>query len=168
MEQYVVDGNKRIAQFMGYTYYPHNYKPKENKQRPFVPGWKRWEWASESSKMNLDPNAYLSRSHNGLLYYHKWDALMKVIAKIYRLRAKYVVDFSPEQLAKEAELSMNKLQIYAPITVVWDAVLQFLDWYYVAYEERWEKLPDFSENKPLVSLLNDGITIGLDNGTETT
>jgi hypothetical protein len=83
-KEYVVDGNKLLAYFMGYEYIPHN-NPQDWK-----PGW--WKRTTHprfrygdgrtSSMLKIDGNLYLGRNHHNLRYYNSWDWLMGVLDKL--------------------------------------------------------------------------------------
>lgn len=82
-----LEQNKFIAEYMGYTYYPHNCEALEGK---YDAGWKRHPKAYALSKMNFHPfidfppDAYLCRGHNGLMYNRSWNAQIPVWAKLSR------------------------------------------------------------------------------------
>lgn len=81
----IIEGNKKIAQFMGYTYFPHM------KGEQKAPGWKTTIDTSIFSKFNQSYNIllkknenkreYLCRGHNGLKYHISWDWLIEAIIK---------------------------------------------------------------------------------------
>lgn len=134
----ILEGNKRIAQFMGYTYFPSTYRP-INPIGAFEPGWKKNENAKSFSKMNFGAKEYLCRNHTGLLYHQNWEWMHEVLTKIKQAQKEYVEFLSFEQLKKETELEIFKLSILSSLPVVRKAVIQFLDWYEAAVEERFPK-----------------------------
>jgi hypothetical protein len=103
----IIEGNKLIAQFMGYTYFPHNMEGVK------VPGWKTTIDTDYLSKLNrakdmfdggltihqpdgkiievpkkhgeIIKRRYLGRSHNDLKYYSDWNWMMEVLNKIESL-----------------------------------------------------------------------------------
>ena len=69
----ILEGNKLIAVFMGYQYYP---LPED---RSYNPGW----WVKDKQKtINKISHTYLCRSHNDLKYHNSMDWLLPVIDKI--------------------------------------------------------------------------------------
>jgi hypothetical protein len=80
----IVEGNKKIAEFMGYKYYPHNTPDID--RRKIIPGWKSHPHASDMLKMNpinrIPRNAFLCRNHNQLIYNSDWNWIARVVDKI--------------------------------------------------------------------------------------
>lgn len=76
----ILEGNKLVAVFMGYTYFGHN--------DPRLPegaesGWKTDAKASNFTKINrLAGNKYLCRNHNQLVYHRDWNWMMEVVDRI--------------------------------------------------------------------------------------
>lgn len=68
----IMDGNKVMAEYLGYKYYPLN----EPYGRDKVVGWIK----PRCSPMN--PEFKMCRSHRDLPFYNDWNALMRVIDKI--------------------------------------------------------------------------------------
>lgn len=68
----ITEGNKLIAEFMGYKYFPHP----ENKN----PGWKVNANIEKGSKIG-----YLCRNNHNLRYYNSWSWIMPVLDKIERM-----------------------------------------------------------------------------------
>lgn len=84
----IVKYNKLIAQYMGYTYFPHNHINKNGKLTS--PGWKVHENVDSMSKMNRNINDYLCRNHNALAYHFDWNWLSSVIVELFK-RNGYIV-----------------------------------------------------------------------------
>lgn len=76
--------NKAIAEFMGYTYYPHN-DPQLGK---YEAGWKLSPHASQFTKHNtmigLPEDSYLCRQHTSLKFHSDWNWFHKAF---YRFRS---------------------------------------------------------------------------------
>lgn len=77
-QEEIVERNKRIAEFMGYTYFPHNHP----ELGEFPPGWKTSLDTYNMSKLNYFGRRYLCRSHNQLAYHRNWNWIMPIVAKI--------------------------------------------------------------------------------------
>ena len=76
----IIEGNKLIAEFMGYKYYPFDYELK-NKN-----GLNRWGWRKNSPslptgnvKINIGKTHYLGRKHRDLKFHEDWNWLIDVI-----------------------------------------------------------------------------------------
>jgi hypothetical protein len=70
-KEQITAGNKRMAEYLGYKYYPHTAPYKGE-----VVGWVRAGLAPKN------PLHRLCRSHRDLPFYNSWDALMMVVDKI--------------------------------------------------------------------------------------
>src|SRR5690348_15911171 len=76
----MIEENKLIAEFMGYTYFPHNHPELEGK---YPSGWKTHVKAQQMLKFNqFTGYKYLCRNHNQLAYHLNWSWIMPVIEKI--------------------------------------------------------------------------------------
>lgn len=81
----IVDGNKLIAEFMGYEYLPSNQKLEHKKKY----GWNRKvKINSFHEKMGMyaeDPpeRLFLGRSHHDLCFHRNWSWLMPVVKKVF-------------------------------------------------------------------------------------
>lgn len=75
----ILEGNKLLAEFMGYEYTPFN----ENAPKHAPCGW--WK-KGQLGTINKITHAYLCRSHRDLRYYNSWDWIMTVVLKIEKLR----------------------------------------------------------------------------------
>jgi len=76
----ISDGNKLIAEFMGFEYIPFN------NNYEIDPGW----WKKNTPKAfrgksdiasKVDKKWFLCRNHNQLRYFNSWDWLMEVVEK---------------------------------------------------------------------------------------
>ena len=67
-----LEGNKLIAEFMGYSYYPHT-------REETLPGWRK-----EKSHPKIS-GTYLARVHKNLDYHRSWEWLMTAVEKIESL-----------------------------------------------------------------------------------
>lgn len=85
MEEKILEGNKLIAKYMGYTYFGFNDPRLDDIKaigRRFPPGWKRTADTQDMKKLNKDPQAFLVRNHTTLPYYNSIDQLLKVLVKL--------------------------------------------------------------------------------------
>ena len=79
-KDYVVNGNKLIALYLGYEYIPHN------NEYGWKPGWWKsdtpdmWKQpGAQASLMKIDSNRYLGRKHHDLRFYNSWGLMMGVL-----------------------------------------------------------------------------------------
>jgi hypothetical protein len=79
-----LEGNKLIAEFMGYSYYPHT-------REETLPGWRK-----EKAHPKIS-GTYLARVHKNLDYHRSWEWLMTAVEKIESL------DLSEEMYSWEGE-----------------------------------------------------------------
>src|SRR5208283_1426570 len=87
----LVEDNKLIASYMGYTYFGHNdlklIFTNNGKEYKHPAGWKTTADTSYLSKENALKSIrgikhhYLCRGHNYLQYHSSWDWLMPVVHK---------------------------------------------------------------------------------------
>jgi len=80
----ILEGNKLIAEFMGYGYYPHM-------EGETLPGWRKEKAHPKVS------GTYLGRVHKDLAYHRSWEWLMTAVEKIENL------DLSKEMYSWEGE-----------------------------------------------------------------
>ena len=78
----ILEYNKLIATYMGYTYFPSG--------EGVDPGWKRNRDVQSMSKFNLKEDDFLCRSHNQLAYHYDWNSLIPVITELYN-RHEFIV-----------------------------------------------------------------------------
>lgn len=124
----VTEGNKLIAEFMGYTYFGHNDERLKHDNGFYDAGWKRKATIRKFDKMAHSKKAYLCRNHNELRYYNSWDWLKPVIDHITDIDNQ-----ADEILAKKLEaqkLELFHLSILAPLPIAWKAVVDFITWFY--------------------------------------
>lgn len=109
VKEYIVEGNKLIAQYMGYKYIPFE------KGSSVKPGWWNMDTPENVFKYALGTKIssrhYLCRTHKELKYYNSWDALIPVMEKI-----------SKDHGVKEKE-NPTKLLFYA--RVAGEAMVRF-------------------------------------------
>jgi frataxin-like iron-binding protein CyaY len=98
------EGNKLIAEFMGYKFYKH---------LPI----KRDGWQLESNK---DTALYLAYSDSDLKYHTSWDWLMPVVEKCYQC------DYEE---GGDMHMRMNDAIMTINIEEVYQAVVEFIKWY---------------------------------------
>lgn len=72
----ILNGNKLMAEYIGYKYFPHTAPYKRNGEN--ISGWVR------PRSHSISPNFYLCRSHNDLSFDTNWSMLMRVIERIER------------------------------------------------------------------------------------
>jgi hypothetical protein len=116
----ILEGNKLIAQFLGYKYFPY---PDKN------PGWRKERWHPNIS------DTYLGRSHKDLDFNTNWNSLMDVVQKIkydkssqIRLPLNGIDDYIAPYI--NATRSINRALIEAKsIDNLWYAVVEFIKWY---------------------------------------
>lgn len=78
-KEQILEANKFFARYLEYEYYP-----KIDGEE--LPGWRKpiekkgkfWH-----PKLILGTDAYLCRTHKDLMFYNKWDWIMKVYKKFY-------------------------------------------------------------------------------------
>jgi hypothetical protein len=68
----ILEGNKLIAEFMGYGYHPHM-------EGETLPGWRK-----EKAHPKIS-GTYLARVHKDLAYHRSWEWLMTAVEKIESL-----------------------------------------------------------------------------------
>lgn len=83
-KNFVLSGNKLIAEFMGFKYIPFN-----NNQE-LKPGWwvnpiTRGQQDNEHVRYKLGKSRFLARSHHELKYHNSWNWLMPVVEKIEQM-----------------------------------------------------------------------------------
>lgn len=78
----ILEGNKLIAEFMGYKYFVHNNIAAKNSINQL--GWSK-SGIKNPKRYGEIGDTYLCRSHNQLRFYNSWDWLMPVVEKIESL-----------------------------------------------------------------------------------
>lgn len=117
----IIEGNKIIAEWLGFTYFPHNMEGVTE------PGWKTTIDTSSISKFNTtadifkpkeSPNKriYLARNHNGLLYHTLYDWLMPVYKQLMEIAITSKVD---NTLYSEYVIMSESLRRGLDIIEVW-------------------------------------------------
>lgn len=77
IKEYIEDGNKTIARFMGYDYFPFNAEEKKE-GKEF--GWLRTQ-TPNTIQMQIG-SFFLARKTRDLRYFNSWDWLMPVVEKL--------------------------------------------------------------------------------------
>ncbi|MFO7969752.1 MAG: hypothetical protein R6U15_06585 [Candidatus Izemoplasmatales bacterium] len=120
-KQTIVDGNKLIAQFMGYEYIPYE------KDKTQSPGW--WHKNSPNiikgkmpSAEKLNFNYFLCRRHPELRYYNSWDWLIPVLIEIGKVIEK-------EKLYSDFYLFQDYTLTDLEIREIWENVVTFIKKY---------------------------------------
>ena len=115
--KHIIEGNKSIAIFLGYTYYPWNHPEIQGTDNP--PGWKLSPDASMFSKINawrkLYDDAYLCRDHQQLNYHRDYNKLMPVVEKIIELGYTF-------NIMTDSCVVVNK-------DIIWNCVIGFINYY---------------------------------------
>ena len=149
MTQIVFD-NKKIAKFMGYTYFPHNMEGVKD------PGWKSNINATRSIKHNRAynlfakgvnhsfPNGtthitkgdgiiwkYICRSHNDLKYNCSWEWLMPVVMKISEIDNQSDIEMYNTEICGEKyiDLEIRSTSILCDQSEVYRRVVEYVEWY---------------------------------------
>ena len=132
----IIENNKKIAVFMGYTYYPWNKLEVKNK---YDAGWKKSIEASPFSKFNkhkgLGEDAYLCRTHAGLKYQSDWGWIMPCYVRcLLVIKELWNIKTNDQLKLRECTLSLTNLTIIANDEAsmksdVYNAVLKFVNWY---------------------------------------
>lgn len=139
-----LEGNKLIANFMGYNYHPHM-------EGETLPGWRK-----EKAHLKVI-GTYLGRTHKDLAYHRSWDWLMTAVQKIENLDLKESMYSWETDEGREynfegisVEIEGNKCWIYinlqldqmftinektfketypSKIEATFRAVLEFVEWF---------------------------------------
>lgn len=125
----IIEGNKLIARFLGYQYYPKIGDE-------VFPGWRH-------SKAHLKMNSsYLGRNHKDLRFDSDWNRLMRTVSKIESTYDEFHGYFAVFISSNSCSIQGTKLNIeqkhYAyfnqcnqetKILAVWEAVVMFIIWY---------------------------------------
>lgn len=126
IQEQILEGNKLIAEFMGWTYFGFNDERLTVDGVKYSPGWKRRATSPERTK--LSHRVYLCRNHTQLAYRSSWDWLMPVIDKI----GDYFNQCSNKEIVAIPDRAKEiwHLKICAPrISFVWQTVVEFIKWY---------------------------------------
>lgn len=134
-----VEGNKLIAEFMGYEYIPFN-SPDHTKPK----GCKTGYWQKKKSEGLLMPNSERYVLGAKLSYDYCWNSMMQVIQKIEALpyHAFVTIWHRKEGCSIEAKLSFYNEDLqdfwvniesksqssYDKLTTVWTAAVRFIEW----------------------------------------
>ena len=142
----ILIGNKKIAQFMGYTYFPHNMEGVKH------PGWKTTidtDWSrkhntaynfisSVKKETNLVERKYLCRGHNDLKYHSDWNWLMEVIVHIQTIeKDRFYISVDPWSMtvvdyidSPENEVVTCQFDYDESLNMrYFNTILEFIDWY---------------------------------------
>ena len=151
-EEEIIEGNKLIAKFMGFTYYPHNMEGVTD------PGWKTTIDTSCFSKNNTAYNMflggitiknpddtevvltnkkdepkriYLCRNHKNLRYHESWDWLVPALYKFDTLfEGKRIINTRKwyHKYEQHCELIDHYTTQYE-ILPVWEHFIYAIKWY---------------------------------------
>lgn len=128
----IIENNKLIAQFMGYTYFPYNMEGVAD------PGWKTTKETSSVSKFNnsifvrdSEKRHYLCRNHHQLSYHTDWNWLMKVAIKIDDTKLLLPMNGIEDSIMPyiKARSPIIKGLIKMDIMKTWEGVVGFIKWY---------------------------------------
>lgn len=132
------EGNKLIAEFMGFKYFPYKKEIQENSKTHNLV-YQKFGWRLK----NGDPNRglhikftsyptdfkdtnYLGRSHNDLKYNSSWDWLIPVIKIIRNTKEFKELDIIPIEFGDD---NMIKGLIIQDINTTHKGVIQYIKWY---------------------------------------
>ncbi len=131
----IIEKNKLIARFLGYTYYPFNY---DGFDRPvhFVAGWKKRVDASHFTKVNQSRflferdarDFYLCRKHTDLAYNKSWNWLHKALELILDIDNQKGIELAAEMDKVDLPI-LHDTSILAPIECVYERVVDFILWW---------------------------------------
>lgn len=88
----IIEGNKIIAEYLGYEYIPHN------NNNGLKPGWwklegsvddKKFIQSKESVFRKVGQSRFLCRNHKELRFYNSWDWLMEACVKCSNEKSGY-------------------------------------------------------------------------------
>lgn len=123
-EQQVIEGNKKIAEFMGGVYKTvHCGWDETSSQRFYLPGHHLLDYVRD----------FIS----DILYHSSFDWLMPVVTKIRKLGYYVVIEFSSQEVVCQIRKSdtiladfcgCNEGNTLSDVTAVWLAVVNFLEW----------------------------------------
>lgn len=141
----ILIGNKKIAQFMGYTYFPHNMEGIKD------PGWKTTADTSIFRKFNdsytfiksvkgddFVKRKYLCRGHNDLKYDVDWNWIMEVVEKVQTIEnGRFYLSVDPWSItifdySNSPELEIVKCEFEYNVTLnmrYFNTILEFINWY---------------------------------------
>lgn len=112
----ILEGNKLIAEFLGYVYVPYTVGHSGGN-----PGWVLKNYKLIDRKT---PKLFLGRTTKDLLYHTSWDWLMPVVEKIEKTTAFVNIKGCLVNISTIVEVSApTKLE------AVWLAVVEFIEWY---------------------------------------
>lgn len=125
----ITEGNKLIAEFLGYKYYP------KINDEPF-PGWRYEAYHGKMSR------SYLGRTHKDLLFDYDWNRLMRAVDKIESIHHVFHGYFGVNIYSNSCTIQGTKLNLeekhYAyfsqstgdtKILAVWEEVVKFIIFY---------------------------------------
>lgn len=126
----ILEGNKLIAEFLGYKYYPHSDTEKQ-------PGWKLHDLKMIPKLVNMYPEGkgiYLCRRHDGLRFFNSWDWLMLAVDKIEELTYRFTISstFVRVHTCKTSwddSDEYNCIVFEGKLKCTWYGVVEFIKWY---------------------------------------
>jgi hypothetical protein len=140
------DGNKVIAEFMGYKYYGHNHPDLLAYKKRFESGW--WEVPLEKiaslPSVKMYRNKYICRNHNELPFFSDYEWLIKVVERVEAIYDDFHGYFGVHISSNSCTIQGTKLRTnpenphYAYFNSntlldkresTWYTVLQFIKWY---------------------------------------
>jgi hypothetical protein len=128
----IINGNKIIAEFMGYTYFPFNMEGVKD------PGWKTTKDTSHFTKNNKlfflrdsVERDYLCRNHHQLCYHSDWNWLMEVCKKINETKLLLPMNGIEDSIMPwiNAKRPVVKGLINMDIMETWSSVVEYIKWY---------------------------------------
>lgn len=117
----ILEGEKLIASYMGYVYYPYN---QEEASKGLLFGWIK----PEQRKPNLVPKhrPVLARKHSDLKFIKSWDWLIPVIK---RIREIVNTNLSIDEYHNTVRISQQLNPYDYDIQSIFKAVVEFIKWY---------------------------------------
>lgn len=117
----IIEGNKLIAEFMGYEYIGYS-----KDTTPPYGWWKKGTLLRHSNLLQFS----LGRKHTDLIYHDSWDSLIPVIHKIGKIdftEKNGLLDYLTYKFIDESRGC--KIDIYSSKMDMFNAVVEFIKWY---------------------------------------
>ena len=123
----IIEGNKLIAEFMGYIYFPYVYELKKD-------GFNRWGWRKGkphlpggNSKIDIGKTHYIGRHHRDLKFHEDWNWLNDVVREIFKISKENDLFINKKFGPILSEIKENLVEI--DINKVWESSVGFIKEY---------------------------------------